>query len=413
MPRQAAPASQTRIPQSGMPQQMPSVPGRALTRMLSPDQVARRDEAQQMANQPTASARLAERPERARDRQTRPLPHVRDAELPQHDGHRPKVDRCAPHLQRSVRPRTPTAKSRHSADLMSLPESCRESAEARLLCFAISTSGPNDPGIFRLLQSLKFQRISSRRSKGSSPRRSPSAASSSRCCKSQTQFAQQQQAGQDGDGAASSRPEHADWPQPAARRGPASPQTAQAGQGTQQGPQLQANAEHAQQALQMAVQGAQMPQPPQMPPPPPVAQGPPTPPPGQPWMAPLARRRRRPACPARCRQMPTPDQIEERVNQLREAARKAAKKNAVKEAKAAARGARRAPDNRQFLRRARRIPDRPADFPVRRHQGPDRADVLPGQMGQRHAGAQAGPEDVLEPRLPLRPLLDAYGAQRT
>ena len=163
----------------------------------------------------------------------------------------------------------------------------------------------------------------------------------------------------------------------------------------------------------MAVQGAQMPQPPQMPPPPPMAQGQPTPPPGQPWVGPLA-----PESPPGIPGGPDapdadPDQIEERVNQLREAARKAAKKNAVKEAKAAAEELDELLTTGNFYEAlAEFLIDLPI-FPFAAIKGPDRADVLPGQVGERLAGAQAGPEDVLEPRLPLRPLLDANGAQRT
>ena len=114
--------------------------------------------------------------------------------------------------------------------------------------------------------------------------------------------------------------------------------------------------------------------PPMSPPGPPPPTGVPQPLPGAGWSGPLA-----PESPAgppgQSPQMPTQDQIEDRVAQLREAAKKAAKKKAVGGWPSCRRD-RRSLDRRQFRWSIRRIPDRPADFPVCLHQGADGADVF-------------------------------------
>ncbi len=323
-------------PQSGIPQQVPSVPGHAMTRMLSPDQVAARDQAQQMANQP------AQNPDWQND---------------------PSVLEIAKHVRYRM------YEMRNFRNMMGIGQ--------RLIDALRTYKGQYDPARLRDIKAFGgsdvFARIVPGKCRGAtsllrdiylgserpwdiSPTPEPEVpedieqaiqglvAAEIAACKMQlqqlqiqTQFAQQQQAAKmqmAQQAAVQNAQIGLNQQQGEAQQ---ASQTAQAGQGTQQGPQLQANAEHAQQALQMAVQGAQMPQPPQMPPPPPMAQGQPTPPPGQPWAGPLAPESppgQIPGAP-QMPQMPTPDQIEERVNQLREAARKAAKKNAVKEAKAA------------------------------------------------------------------------------
>ncbi len=334
MPRQNGSGQPNQNPVSGMPQQMPSVPGRALTRMLSPDQVAQREEAQQMANQPTAQPDWQNDPSvleiakhvRYRMYEMRNFRNMMGIGQRLIDALRTYKGQYDPARHREI-------KAFGGSDVFAriVPGKCR-GATSLLRDIYLGSERPWDisptpepevpEDIEQAIQGLVAAEIAQCRQQ-------------LQMLQMQTQFAQQQQQAkmamaqqanvQNAQIGLNQQQGEAEQAQ----------QTAQAGQGTQQGPQLQANAEHAQQALQMAVQGAQMPQPPQMPPPPPVAQGAPTPPPGQPWQGPLSPETP-PGMPGQMPQMPTSDQIEERVNQLREAARKAAKKNAVKEAKAAA-----------------------------------------------------------------------------
>ncbi len=324
-------------PMGGQPQQMPSVPGRALTRMLSPDEVAAREAQQSMANQPSASPDWQNDPsvlEIAKHVRYR-MYEMRNFRNMMGIGQR-LIDALRTYKGQYDPARLRDIKAFGGSDVFAriVPGKCR-GATSLLRDIYLGSERPWDisptpepevpEDIEQAIQGLVAAEIAS-------------CTQQLQMLQIQTQFAQQQQAAKmqmaqqtNVQNAQIGLNQQQGEAQQAA-------QTAQAGQGTQQGPQLQANAEHAAQALQLAVQGAQMPQPPQQMPPPPVAQGQPAPPPGQPWAGPLAPEQPPGGVPGMPQMptMPTQDQIEERVNQLREAARKAAKKNAVKEAKAAA-----------------------------------------------------------------------------
>ena len=321
-------------PVSGMPQQMPSVPGRALTRMLSPDQVAARDQAQEQANQPSQS------PDWQND---------------------PSVLEIAKHVRYRM------YEMRNFRNMMGIGQ--------RLIDALRTYKGQYDPARLRDIKAFGgsdvFARIVPGKCRGAtsllrdiylgaerpwdiSPTPEPEvpedieqaiqglvAAEIAQCQKQLALMQQQAQAMQQAQMMAmqaapmvAQQNKQIGMNQQVGEAGQAQ-QTAQAAQGTQQGPAAQAAAEHAMQGVQQAQMTAQLPPPPQAPPQPAMPQGAPQPPPGQPWMGPISPESP-PGMPGQMPQMPTADQIEERVNQLREAARKAAKKNAVKEAKAAA-----------------------------------------------------------------------------
>jgi len=321
-------------PQSGLPQQMPSVPGRALTRMLSPDQVAQREEQQSLANQPSQNPDWQNDPsvlEIAKHVRYR-MYEMRNFRNMMGIGQR-LIDALRTYKGQYDPARLRDIKAFGGSDVFAriVPGKCR-GATSLLRDIYLGAERPWDisptpepevPGdIEQAIQGLVAAEIAQ--------------------CQKQLQLMQAQAAAmqQAQQIAMQMAPQVAQQNQQiglnqqAGEAGQAI-QTAQAAQGTQQGPAAQAGAEHAVQAAQQAQMAAQLPPPPQMPPQPAMPQGTPQPPPGQPWAGPLAPES--PAgMPGQMPQMPTSDQIEERVNQLREAARKAAKKNAVKEAKSAA-----------------------------------------------------------------------------
>ena len=332
MPRGGAPGNYN--PMGGQPQQMPSVPGRALTRMLSPDQVAQREEQQSLANQPSQNPDWQNDPsvlEIAKHVRYR-MYEMRNFRNMMGIGQR-LIDALRTYKGQYDPARLRDIKAFGGSDVFAriVPGKCR-GATSLLRDIYLGSERPWDisptpepevpEDIEQAIQGLVAAEIAQ--------------------CQQQLQLMQAQQAAmqQAQQMAMQMAPQVAQQNQQIGlnqQQGEAqnAVQMAQVSQGTQQGPAAQAAAEHAMQGVQQAQMAAQIPPAPQMPPPPATPPGAPTPPPGQPWSGPIMPETP-PGMPGQMPQMPSSDQIEERVNQLREAARKAAKKNAVKEAKAAA-----------------------------------------------------------------------------
>jgi hypothetical protein len=332
MPRGGPPGNYN--PQGGQPQQMPSVPGRALTRLLSPDQVAQREEMQAQANQPSTN------PDWQND---------------------PSVLEIAKHVRYRM------YEMRNFRNMMGIGQ--------RLIDALRTYKGQYDPARLRDIKAFGgsdvFARIVPGKCRGAtsllrdiylgserpwdiSPTPEPQvpedieqaiqglvAAEIAMCQRQLQQMQQQAQYMQMAQQAAMQaapqimQAQHAIGMEQQAGQVQQAQQTDQLSQGTQAGPSAHAAAQQAALAFQVGQQAAQLPQPPPPPQQPAVPGGAPTPPPGQPWAGPLSPETP-PGMPGQMPTMPTQDQIQERVSQLREAAMKAAKKNAVKEAKAAA-----------------------------------------------------------------------------
>lgn len=288
MPRGGPPSNQ-QAPQ-GMPQQVGSVPGRALTRMLSPDQVAQRDAAQQQANQPLAD------PDWQND---------------------PSILEIAKHVRYRM------YEMRNFRNMMGIGQ--------RLIDALRTYKGHYDPARLKDIKAFGGSEVFARIVPGK--------------CRGATSLLRDIYLGSERpwDIQPTPEPEIPEDIETAIQKLVAA-EIAGCQQQLQQIMQARAQFQQAQQmAQQQAMQNpqAQAPPPgappqagPQMPPPPP--QAPPQPPPGVGWSGTLT-----PETPVGAQggtppTMPTQDQIEDRVNQLREAARKAAKKKAVKEAGEAA-----------------------------------------------------------------------------
>jgi len=288
MPRGGPPGNYN--PTSGNPQQVGSVPGRALTRMLTPDQVAAREQAQQMAAQPGQES----------------------ADW-QND---PSVLEIAKHVRYRM------YEMRNFRNMMGIGQ--------RLIDSLRTYKGVYDPARLRDIKAFGGSDVFARVVPGK--------------CRGATSLLRDIYLGPERPWDIQPTPEP-EIPENIEQ----SIQQLVAAEIAQCRQQLQSILQ-AQQAAQMAAQqqpppgaippgagpavpGSPGSVPPSTPPGPPPPQGVPQPPPGAGWSGPLAPEimtgQQTPS-------MPTQDQIEDRVAQLREAARKAAKKKAVKEAEEAA-----------------------------------------------------------------------------
>jgi len=275
-------------PMSGMPSQVGSVPGRALTRMLSPDQVADRDQAMQASGQP---------PQSGADWQNDP-----------------SVLEIARHVRYKM------YEMRNFRNMMGIGQ--------RLIDALRTYKGHYNPAHLKDIKAFGGSEVFARIVPGK--------------CRGATSLLRDIYLG-------SERPwDIQPTPEPEipedieqAIQGLVSAEIAKCQSELQQFMQQQAMqaaaAQQTQQQAQMAPQpnmpAGAGPQPGAAPPMPPIPPPQPQPPPGQGWTGPLAPEvmtgQQAPT-------MPTQDQIEERVEQLRDAARKAAKKKAVEEAGEAA-----------------------------------------------------------------------------
>jgi hypothetical protein len=322
-------------PQSGIPQQVPSVPGHAMTRMLSPDQVAAREEAQAQANQPSQNPDWQNDPsvlEIAKHVRYR-MYEMRNFRNMMGIGQR-LIDALRTYKGQYDPARLRDIKAFGGSDVFAriVPGKCR-GATSLLRDIYLGSERPWDisptpepevpEDIEQAIQGLVAAEIAA--------------------CQRQLQqlqlqaqqMQQQQQLAMQMAQQNAQAQKVMGVDQQVLQTGQ-SAEAAQAAAGTQQGPQALGAAQQSAQQLQGTMVGAMLPPAPQMPPQPQAPQGQPQPQPGVPWSGPLAPETMGAGAPGTMPQMPTQDQIEERVNQLREAARKAAKKNAVKEAKAAA-----------------------------------------------------------------------------
>ena len=286
MPRGGPPSNQQAS--QGVPQQIGSVPGRALTRMLSPDQVAERDQAQQMANQPGQAG----------------------ADW-QND---PSVLEIARHVRYRM------YEMRNFRNMMGIGQ--------RLIDCLRNYKGHYDPARLRDIKAFGGSEVFARIVPGK--------------CRGATSLLRDIYLGAERPWDIQPTPEP-EIPEDIeqAIQGLVAAEIAQCRQQLQQ--IVAAQQQAAMMAQQQAMAGAAPPAgpglpggaPPSPPPGPPLPAAAPQPSPGAGWSGPLA-----PESPVgppgQPPQMPTEDQIEDRVTQLREAARKAAKKKAVKEASEAA-----------------------------------------------------------------------------
>jgi len=283
MPRGGPPSNQ-QAPQ-GMPQQIGAVPGRALTRMLSPDQVAQRDEAQSLAAQPGGGS-----PDWQND---------------------PSVLEVAKHIRYRL------YEMRNFRNMMGIGQ--------RLIDALRTYKGNYDPARLRDIKAFGGSEVFARIVPGK--------------CRGATSLLRDIYLGSERpwDIQPTPEPEIPEDIEQAIQKLVAA-EIAACQQQLQQIMQAQAQAQAQMQQQQQAASQAAMQgmQPPQMQPPVPPPQAPPTPPPGQGWSGTLTPETPVGATGGTPPTMPTQDQIEDRVTQLREAARKAAKKNAVKEAGEAA-----------------------------------------------------------------------------
>lgn len=293
MPR-GAPSNQ-QAPQPGA-QQIPSAPNRAMTRMLSPDQVAQRDMAQQQATQPGG-----------------PNPDWQTD---------PSVLEIAKHVRYRM------SEMRNFRNMMGIGQ--------RLIDALRTYKGHYDPARLSAIKQFGGSEVFARITPGK--------------CRGATSLLRDIYLGAERPWDIQPTPEP-QVPQDIeqAIQGLVAAEIAQCQQQLNQFMQQQAMAQ--QQAAMMAAQqpppGAGMPQAgamPQQTAPPagmppggtPAPAAPPSPMPGEMWSGPLHPEAAPGAPPQSPPTMPTQDQIEDRVDQLREAAMKAAKKNAVKEAGKAA-----------------------------------------------------------------------------
>ena len=286
MPRGGPPSNQQAS--QGVPQQIGSVPGRALTRMLSPDQVAERDQAQQMANQPGQAG----------------------ADW-QND---PSVLEIARHVRYRM------YEMRNFRNMMGIGQ--------RLIDCLRNYKGHYDPARLRDIKAFGGSEVFARIVPGK--------------CRGATSLLRDIYLGAERPWDLQPTPEP-EIPEvlEQASQGRVAAEIAQCRQQLQQ--IVAAQQQAAMMAQQQAMAGAAPPAgpglpggaPPSPPPGPPLPAAAPQPSPGAGWSGPLA-----PESPVgppgQMPQMATEDQIEDRVAQLREAARKAAKKKAMKEAGQAA-----------------------------------------------------------------------------